>query len=226
LQSEEREKQRLQAQQREREAKPENDIFSTSGGAQNVEFAQVKAPPIAQSKGSTKRQPWVRVTLSAVLALILFFGLRWFASRGLREMVPVRPNPTAEAAPTATLVPPAPTPTPELTPTPTPNAAFHNSRGRHFYREKDYDTAISDDNDAIRLDPNDAAACNNRGLAHYARRDYFNAISDYSEAIGLDPKFAAAYFYRGLAYDASGEGLRSRGPISNQRGDSATVAHL
>ena len=52
--------------------------------------------------------------------------------------------------------------------------------------------AISDYDEAIRLDPKDAIAYNNRGLAKSELGKYLEAISDYDEAIRLDPKDAAA----------------------------------
>ena len=69
-------------------------------------------------------------------------------------------------------------------------------------RKGDYERAIADFNEAIRLDPKDAAAYRNRGFAWKSKGDYDRAIADYNEAIRLDPKFAIAYYNRGLAYEA------------------------
>jgi len=80
-------------------------------------------------------------------------------------------------------------------------AAEHFSSGCDRYEKRDYDGAIADYNEAIRLDPN-YAAYNNRGLARYDKKDYDGAIADYYEAIRLNPNYAAAYNNRGLArYD-------------------------
>jgi tetratricopeptide (TPR) repeat protein len=97
---------------------------------------------------------------------------------------------------------PESTATPGTTPTqtPTPDAAFYNSRGSYFYQTEDYDEAISDFGEAIRLDPNDAQAYYNRGSAYDEKKDYDKAISDYSEAIRLDPHYASAYWKRGAIY--------------------------
>ena len=55
---------------------------------------------------------------------------------------------------------------------------------------------------AIRLDPDFAAAYNNRGAARYDKGDLDGALKDFDEAIRLDPDFAAAYNNRGAArYD-------------------------
>jgi len=64
----------------------------------------------------------------------------------------------------------------------------------------DYERAIADLNEAIRLDPKSAVAYNNRGSAYAFQGDIDRAIADFSEAIRLDPKFAAAYNNRGFAY--------------------------
>jgi hypothetical protein len=68
----------------------------------------------------------------------------------------------------------------------------------------DYDKAISDFTEAIRLDPNLALAYLDRGYAysHYGNPD--KAISDYNDAIRLDPHLALAYFNRGTAYQNQG----------------------
>ena len=68
------------------------------------------------------------------------------------------------------------------------------------YAKKEYDKAIADYDQAIRLDPKYAAAYHNRGLAWYAKKEYDKAIADYDEAIRLDPKYAVAYDNRGDAW--------------------------
>ena len=69
----------------------------------------------------------------------------------------------------------------------------------------EYDRAIADYTEAIRLDPKHAAAFNNRGLAWTAKGEHDRAIADYTEAIRLDPKHAAAFYNRGNAWSAKGE---------------------
>ena len=60
-----------------------------------------------------------------------------------------------------------------------------------FYVKKDYDRAIADYDQAIRLNPNYAAAYNSRGLAYDDKRDYDRAIADFNKAIKLNPNDAA-----------------------------------
>jgi tetratricopeptide (TPR) repeat protein len=63
-----------------------------------------------------------------------------------------------------------------------------------------YERAIEDFDQAIRLNPNDAAAFDARGIA-YARRDqYDRAIEDFDQAIRLNPNDAVAFVNRGNVY--------------------------
>lgn len=84
-------------------------------------------------------------------------------------------------------------------------AAAYKNRGNAYYNKKDYDGAIADYNEAIRLDPSQALTYHvlaylNRAATHYEKKDYDRAIADYSQAIKLDPKHAIAHNRRGLAY--------------------------
>ena len=67
------------------------------------------------------------------------------------------------------------------------------NRGNAWYAKKEYDKAIADYDEAIRLDPKHAMAYNSRGNAWHAKKEYDKAIADYDEAIRLDPKHAVAY---------------------------------
>jgi YidC/Oxa1 family membrane protein insertase len=78
-------------------------------------------------------------------------------------------------------------------------AAFYN-RGVPYAERRDYDRAIADYSEAIRLYPKNARVYNNRGVVYRAKNDYDRAIADYDEAIRLDPKYALAYLNRGVAY--------------------------
>ena len=79
----------------------------------------------------------------------------------------------------------------------------YTNRGLAYADKDDFDRAIADYNEAIRLDPKDAASFDIRGDAWRDKGDYDRAIADYSEAIRLDPKNAiylsSRCWARGLA---------------------------
>ncbi|MFZ1109035.1 MAG: tetratricopeptide repeat protein [Rhodomicrobium sp.] len=77
------------------------------------------------------------------------------------------------------------------------------------YDAGDYDRAISDYNQAIRLKPDYADAYNNRGNAYRAKGDNDRAIADYDQAIRLKPDYASAYNNRGASYNEKGDNDRA-----------------
>src|SRR5262249_35695281 len=84
-------------------------------------------------------------------------------------------------------------------------AWLYASRGVAYLAQSDLDHAMADFNEAIRLDPKDAAPYYNRGVACTAQGDLDRAIADFYEAIRLDPKDAASYSIRGIAWSDKGE---------------------
>ena len=83
-------------------------------------------------------------------------------------------------------------------------AVAYTNRGMAYAGKKDYDRAIADFNEAIKINPNLAMAYNNRGSAVQSKGDYDRAIADCSEAIRIDPNYAVAYSNRGNLFDAKG----------------------
>jgi tetratricopeptide (TPR) repeat protein len=81
--------------------------------------------------------------------------------------------------------------------------AFGN-RGLAYRLKGEYDRAIQDYSQAIKLDAKSAAAYNNRGVAYDNKGDYDHAIQDYDQAIKLRPS-AEAHFNRGNAYLGKGQ---------------------
>ncbi|MBW4497204.1 MAG: tetratricopeptide repeat protein [Oscillatoria princeps RMCB-10] len=76
------------------------------------------------------------------------------------------------------------------------------SRGVEKATRGDRTGAIEDYNQAIRFNPNDAAAYYKRGNVNYDLGKLKEAKEDYSQAIRLNPNLANAYYNRGLAnYD-------------------------
>jgi len=81
--------------------------------------------------------------------------------------------------------------------------AFAN-RGRAWSEKGEYDRAMRDFDNAVRLDPNFADVFNYRGIADVAQGQYDRAVQDYDQAIRLDPNYAIALYNRGLALQAIG----------------------
>jgi tetratricopeptide (TPR) repeat protein len=72
-------------------------------------------------------------------------------------------------------------------------------RGRALAAESQFDRAIKDFDQAIRLDPNFPDAFNFRGVAWAGKGEFERAIADFDHAIQLDPNYAIAIYNRGLA---------------------------
>jgi tetratricopeptide (TPR) repeat protein len=85
--------------------------------------------------------------------------------------------------------------------------------GYAYFAKKDYDCAIEDYSEAIRLDSKCVNAHFNRGVSYFAKKDFDRAIEDFGEAIWLDPSDAHKYSLRGAAY------LRKRPDKSNNKRD-------
>jgi tetratricopeptide (TPR) repeat protein len=60
-------------------------------------------------------------------------------------------------------------------------------RGNAYYAKKDYDNALADYNETLRLDPNNAAALYNRGLVEQRQGDMSGANGDIARAKQLSP---------------------------------------
>lgn len=78
------------------------------------------------------------------------------------------------------------------------------NRGNAYARIGDYDRAIADYDQAIRLNPALAVAFDNRGRLYSVKNQFERAIADYDEAIRLDPNSAAALHNRCWARAAIG----------------------
>jgi tetratricopeptide (TPR) repeat protein len=74
-----------------------------------------------------------------------------------------------------------------------------------WQKKGEYDKAIQDLTDCIRLNPSESSYYTVRGLAWQQKRQYDNAISDYTAAIRLKPDDAIAHNNRGTARRAKKE---------------------
>jgi tetratricopeptide (TPR) repeat protein len=68
-----------------------------------------------------------------------------------------------------------------------------------YYKKKDFDSAIRELNEAIRLNPKSASMYIKRGDAYSKKNDYDRAIANYAEAIKLEPT-VVGYNSRGINY--------------------------
>ena len=82
--------------------------------------------------------------------------------------------------------------------------AFTN-RGLAYKRKGQWDQAIADYSEAIRLKSDDAQVFNNRGNAHFHKGQLERAIKDYDDAIRLKPDLAVAFSNRGNVYRKKGQ---------------------
>jgi len=82
--------------------------------------------------------------------------------------------------------------------------AFNNRGNAHAARH-DYDRALQDYDEALRLNPKFAGAMRNRGIVYTRKGDYDRAIRDFSEAARLDPDDPHAVIGRGLVHCAKHE---------------------
>jgi tetratricopeptide (TPR) repeat protein len=79
------------------------------------------------------------------------------------------------------------------------------ARGKRYYDNDDFDNAIRDFDNAIRLDPNDASAYYYRGEVYRLKGQYDAAIRDFSEATWLNPNYDLAYASMGQSYRQLGQ---------------------
>jgi tetratricopeptide (TPR) repeat protein len=78
-------------------------------------------------------------------------------------------------------------------------------RANCYFWLKEYEKALPDYAQAIRLNSADAPTYSNRGNVYASLGQREQAIQDYSEAIRLKPDYADAYFNRGVAYGGMGK---------------------
>src|SRR5262249_37864389 len=128
-----------------------------------------------------------RVELLAAAGLVLATSVSVFAA-GDREDCAAIGNPDQSIAACARVIS-------DGSETAANRAMAYKNRGNAYYSKKDYDGAIADYNEAIRIDPSQAltyhvVAYVNRARIYSDKKDYDRAIADYSEAIRLDPKLA------------------------------------
>jgi tetratricopeptide (TPR) repeat protein len=89
---------------------------------------------------------------------------------------------------------------------------IYSQRGWWKKQKSDYDNALQDYDEAIRIDPNNAEAYEERGNVWEAKDDKDRAIADWNTAMRIDPDYAPPYVWRG-------EVLQERDDIAGARAD-------
>ena len=154
---------------------------------ENRSLIQITAPISPGSSGSPVMDETGQVIGVATLQSV--------EGQNLNFAIPVEQVSAALMRPPSEQVAGSALPTP--TPTPSIDAKVHYDSGLADLDKKEYDKAMSDFDEAIRLDPNYALPYVGRGDIHSNYLDRTKAIADYTEAIRLDPNYAPAYVRRG-----------------------------
>ena len=81
--------------------------------------------------------------------------------------------------------------------------AFDN-RGRAYSERNQFERAVADFDEAIRLNPNSAVALHNRCWARIAIGQWTDALSDCNESLRIHPGNASTLGTRGLVYLKAG----------------------
>ncbi len=75
-------------------------------------------------------------------------------------------------------------------------AIAHNNRGNAYTAKGDFDRAIHDFDQSIKLDPTYAKPFNNRGAAYLRKGEYDLALKSLDQAIKLNPNNGRAFVNR------------------------------
>ena len=94
-----------------------------------------------------------------------------------------------------------------------PDAEEYVRRGLEAQQQGEFDHAIQDYSETIKLNPHFADAYNNRGNAYSDTGEFDHAIQDYNKAIELKSDYAEAYYNRGIAYCKRGAAHSDRGDL-------------
>src|SRR5262245_58247121 len=170
------------------------------------------------STSSDAAQAWTvaeRSTDPAVLeAFIKYYGDTFYGTMARSRLAELKQQVAVAEPPIAPSSPPGANPSAGSAPKPLADENDREMRARYaaLVRQgdtsvdnRDYERAIADYSEAIRLVPANAPAFLGRGNAYASKGDRDRAIADYSEAIRLDSKYAFAFNNRGVAYKNKGD---------------------
>ena len=89
--------------------------------------------------------------------------------------------------------------------TPQVLAHAYNNRGNAYALKRDYDLAIKDYDESIKINADDIKAFYNRGLAYKKKGEHDRAIADFEAAIKLDPYYTSAFVARAQVFEKKSE---------------------
>ena len=81
----------------------------------------------------------------------------------------------------------------------------HINRGYAYHASGNYDLAIKDFSEAIRISPKGALGYSNRGNSYWKKGDFAHAIADLNEAVSLNSRDPQVYHNRGTIYGGHGD---------------------
>jgi len=84
-------------------------------------------------------------------------------------------------------------------------AEEYSERGMKYWGEDNFNAAIADFTEVIKLEPNNPFAYCKRGMSYRSKKEFDLAIADFTEAIRLKSNESGFYFERALAYIIKGE---------------------
>ncbi|GAX37353.1 tetratricopeptide repeat protein [Nodularia sp. NIES-3585] len=109
--------------------------------------------------------------------------------------------------------------------TDTNDASIYLKRGFKRLEENNYQEAIADFNQVIKLEPNNSDAYLGRGLGNFSLENYQAAKENFDQALKISPDFAYGYYFRGftrfMLEDKSGAiaDLRQASTLFTQEGE-------
>jgi tetratricopeptide (TPR) repeat protein len=98
-------------------------------------------------------------------------------------------------------------------------AAVYQQRGYAAATNQQFQDAINDYGEAIKINPEDPRMYEQRAAVEMKLNDYDKALADYSEAIKLKPNEVRYYLYRSYIYETKGD-------IKNSMADTEKVLKI